>query len=176
MGLFNLFGSKKSNSSSHNDENIKSEFKNFNTDYYLEKSEVVGIQEMGEIDLYHMETPLEGNFLKAFDTVLFKVGKENDEFLKTETNKIKIGSVTFYKKDDLIPAIDMEYVVNQIANLCNAKDEYWSDVDEMRINEGFWRGRNLLCDKKIFIELDDEQGFKLDILGWNEFITRIAST
>ncbi|UJH92082.1 hypothetical protein LZ575_05630 [Antarcticibacterium sp. 1MA-6-2] len=70
----------------------------------------------------------------------------------------------------------MEYVVNSLMILCEMDNDYWTDVDEMRINSGFWRGRSIISDVTVFIELDEIKGFKVTIIGMNEFLNHIART
>lgn len=167
MALFNFF--KKNNSS----KSILG-FSDLNYNDIVEKSIFINKQNLDEnLESVELEYTFDGILLNAFDVVRIKLGRRNGEFLKNDNNEIIFASATFYKKNKSLTMEQMQYVVDYILKVCGVEDDPWSEVDEMRINSGVWRGRILLADGKVFIILDDEFGFKIDIIGLNDFIKKI---
>ena len=150
----------------------KKEFKELNFEKYLKNIGQLETVKIGEMDVPEFEHNFEKPFLGAFDTLNFLVGKpENDS-----SEKLKIASATFWNQFGELTHQQMEYVVNSLMVLCDITDDYWTNVDEMRVDSGVWRGRSIMSDVTVFIELDEIKGFKLTIIGMNKFMAKIAST
>lgn len=167
MGLFNLFKKNINSKSTIRDiddlkllnfnELIKTtkiiEEKKFRTDGYLITHEYVFNQ----------------SFLGAFNRINFQIFKqENGQLLKDDKGKIKLVKVTFFN-NNIISSVQMKNVVNSFMQYID-NDDLWTDVDDMRIASGIWRGRTVLKDFTLFIRLDDNLGFIVELIGLNKFL------
>lgn len=112
--------------------------------------------------------------MNLFDSVNFKILKENSKIKYDDYQNVNIGIATFFNSEKSLDNNQMKHVVNDILKLSSIDDDYWTDVDEIRIQTGSWRGRNLLFDNTINIRLDKNLGFIVDIIGLNSFIKRIV--
>ena len=150
----------------------KEEFRELNFEEYLRNIGQLETIKIGEMDVPEFEHNFEKPFLDTFDTLNFLVGKPENDFSK----QLKIASATFWNQFGELTHKQMEYVVNSLMVICDVIDDYWTNIDGMRVDSGVWRGRSIMSDVTVFIELDDIKGFKLTIIGMNKFMNKIAST
>ncbi len=162
MGLLNFF--KKATSTKSPFSNLfnldLSELLNNSTVYKEHKSQD------GTLNSIEYEVALVTVVLNSFDTIRIRLGSSKKE-INNETPTI----LTFLSKNKQITSGQAEYIVNQLLICCNIKDDNWTYLDSMGIDEGAWRGRSFfLNENMVSIELDEQYGLTLSITGYQNYL------
>ena len=166
--VFDIFGKKDSTTT-----NLTKEISSINFNKILSDSTVFSKYDDPEFETIEYECKLETKFLNTFDTVRIRIGIEKKEIIPSEL----IPSITFLSKNNKITIQQTAFVVNSVVKECKVKNEDWTNVDEVRIKAGNWRGRFLAqSDDSKFsdnfdiaqIELHEKEGLKLYIINYKK--------
>ncbi|GFD96351.1 hypothetical protein KUL156_59660 [Alteromonas sp. KUL156] len=154
---------------------MNTNFSNINIGKLIKNAEILNKTNEGEIENISFHVELDPPFLDVFDDFSFLVSNNADGYIMDETNNIKVLNAKFSAESILLQEEEMAKVVNLIMNMCDENNDYWTEVDYMRILSGVWRGR-INLDYNVFITLDKEENFTLEFIDFNDFLKKTAST
>jgi|GEM_PF-4795610 len=163
MALFNIF--KKNNKTL----NPFFSFINFDLHEVLNTSELIDEHKDDKGNLMYKDyiAKLNNNVLNVFDTLKIRLFSDIKEINK----EFQIG-LTFLCRDNNFSIDNVKYVVNIISTCLKSKDNIWSDIDAIHIEQGNWRGRVFFPSEFIMVAIQNDEldGFSLSITGYNNYI------
>jgi len=173
MGLFDIFRKKTLTETPTSFNSLPfSDFIKLDLSALLEKAVVINRHvdiQSGEFKFIDYESFLENPVLKIFNTIQIRLHWEEKE-IREDLN------LTFLLKGKSMTIQEIAFIVNSIAEICKVSNDNWTNVDEMRINSGIWRGRSFFLDTSLVsIYLDNDYGVVLSIAGFKNFKEFITS-
>jgi hypothetical protein len=153
---------------------MNTNFSDINIPKLIEKAEILTQTYEGKVETIIFYVELEPTFLDVFEEFSFLIGINDGNYVLDNSNNIKVLRAKFSAESILLEEKQMANVVNLIMKMCGTNDEYWTNVDHMRILSGAWRGRTN-TDYNVFISLDEDENFTLEFTSLNEFIAKTAS-
>lgn len=164
MGIFNLFKGVEPDRSNNSKDTKSLTFQNIVLSNLIHEEECDTTKKL--VQRIKLKTPL----YQLFDVIDITFGEKDGEILKTEEGEIKIALLESRTTNYNIPKINK--LTNEIMKWVGKTDDPWTDLDEIRIKQGNWRGRTTFGKpNSLKMDLNLRDGvLELSILNFNDFI------
>jgi hypothetical protein len=176
MGIFDFL--KKKNNDSFNVENrvvnaINKEFtfKELNVDLFFQNPKIINEElfDNGLKKVVHL-VDLNHSLFGLFHTAEVTYGLSNNDYIMCDNGEKRIANISFKAHEFEISRV--KEITNELMTIFMINDDPWSEVDEMRIRQGSWRGRSG-PKLKFCISTSPKGEIELQILGFNDFLKTV---